>query len=94
MCVCKLIYNNSSATVQLSSAAVAETRRVPTPDDDASDDSDDSSSSVVENRVDSSVGMLESGRDDARTAAAAAGADVSINSQLSRVSSNAAGGGQ
>jgi len=58
---------------------VPEIHRVPTTDDD----DDDSSSSVVENHVNE----LDQRRNGARTELSAAAVDVSINSQLSRLSS-------
>jgi len=61
---------------------VPEIHRVPTTDDD-DDDDDDSSSSVVENHVNE----LDQRRNGARTELSAAAVDVSINSQLSRLSS-------
>jgi len=69
--------------------AGSETPRVPTTtDEDVTDDSDDSSSSVVENLV-GSAGMLpERHQQSDNSGIITAGVmDVSINSQLSRVSS-------
>jgi len=65
---------------------VADIECVPSSDDD--DDDDESSSSVVENHVGPDA-LLDGPRNGARTALSAAGVDVSINSELSRVSSPA-----
>jgi len=72
----------------VAAVAVSETQRVSTTDD-GTDESDDSSSSVVENRV-GSAGLPDQQRND--DVGTAAGVDVSVNSQLSRVSSSGARG--